>query len=358
MAAITSKNDEAPPAERLLGLALPDGWTVVERILPVTGHTGSFFSAGYLAKHADERTAFLKALDFSRALQYEDPAREMQRLTGAFNFERDILDLCKSKGMSKIVRAIGSGVVAVDTSPIGRVQYLLFETAACDLRSMLGQIDSVSIAWCVGALHQAAVGVSQLHGAQIAHQDLKPSNVLMFGANGKNAKLSDLGCASKKGSACPRDDQRVPGAWSYAPPELVYGQLSSDWQIRRISADLFQLGNLAAFLFTNTTVSQLLSLYTPEQYRPIEWRGSYREVMSVIRDAYGRAIEHLETSMSGDVEREVLRLIKELCEPDPEQRGDVRHKGTWRQYSVEPYVSWLGNLSARAAYCLRKASRK
>ena len=42
-------------------------------------------------------------------------------------------------------------------------------------------------------LHHIAVGLQQLHGEGIAHQDLKPSNVLFFETFG--AKLADLGCA-------------------------------------------------------------------------------------------------------------------------------------------------------------------
>lgn len=348
---------ELCPADRMEGIVLDGGWKIEAKIEKTPTQTGAFFSRGYVARNEDGRVAFLKALDFSRALQYADPSRALEKATRAFNFERDLLDLCKDKNMTKIVRAIGSGIVKVDDSPVGRVQYLLFEPAEGDLRKAISSFRDIQLFWCLNILHQTAVGLEQLHAQQIAHQDLKPSNILLFDNAFKSAKLSDLGCASIKGTESPRDDKRIPGAWTYAPPELLYGQLSEDWNVRRLASDIYQLGNLAAFLFSGITVSQLIAMYTPTDFRPLAWKGSYGEVLAVIRDAFGRSIEQLRGSFEGEIEGSILEIIRELCEPDPALRGHRKSGSGSTQYSVRPYVSRFANLRARSELSLRKIKR-
>ena len=66
-----------PPAYRLKGLDLQEGWHVEERIEPPPGATGGNFSCGYRVRRSDGARGFLKALDFSRALREKDPARAL-----------------------------------------------------------------------------------------------------------------------------------------------------------------------------------------------------------------------------------------------------------------------------------------
>lgn len=80
------------PAEKLAGMILPNGWTVIAIATEQPGATGGCFSVGYKVKHDNEREAFLKTIDLSHAFQDPDPLRELQRLTETFNFERDLLE--------------------------------------------------------------------------------------------------------------------------------------------------------------------------------------------------------------------------------------------------------------------------
>ena len=125
--------------------------------------------------------------------------------------------------MDRVVWALEDGSVKVDDSLFGRVNYLILETADCDVRTYLSGMQDVDIAWLLRALHHIATGLMQLHQEGIAHQDAKPSNVLVF--NGATSKIADLGCASLKGTASPRDDCAAAGDLRYAPPELLYGCL-------------------------------------------------------------------------------------------------------------------------------------
>ena len=97
------------PAAKLVGLSLPGGWTVVERLERLPVQTGSCFSEGYGIVREDGTKAFLKALDFAAALKADDPARALQAMTEAYNFERDLLQRCQR--MDRVVRGLEDGKV-------------------------------------------------------------------------------------------------------------------------------------------------------------------------------------------------------------------------------------------------------
>ncbi len=197
---------EEGPAYKLEGLELDDGWIVDARIGASADATGGQFSCGYPVQKRDGSKVFLKALDFSRALRSPDPASALQSLTEAYNFERNLLRQCKQRRMDRIVSAIADGKITVNESYLGVVQYLIFEHAESDLRLHLNSMDKIETAWKLRSLHHIATGLKQLHGSDIAHQDLKPSNVLVFNDDlGDTSKLADLGCASVKASSSPRD---------------------------------------------------------------------------------------------------------------------------------------------------------
>lgn len=61
-----------------------------------------------------------------------------------------------------------------------KVFYLIFELADGDIRRHLAVQESLDLAFVLRTLHHVAVGLDQLHRADIAHQDLKPSNVLIY----------------------------------------------------------------------------------------------------------------------------------------------------------------------------------
>src|SRR4051812_7669183 len=99
------------PAHHLSGRDLGDGWRVLAQIPRAPAATGGHFSVTYHVVHADGRPAFLKALDYSAALRRPDAARVLQVMTESYNFERDLLDDCERRGMSRIVRIYTSGTL-------------------------------------------------------------------------------------------------------------------------------------------------------------------------------------------------------------------------------------------------------
>ncbi len=231
-------------AERLEGIQLENGWLVGPPITRTNAQTGGYFSTSYRVVNDDGREAFLKAMDYERALAAADPAAEMNLLTSAYLFEREVVRECGNRRMSRVVRAIDSGKVIVPGG--GLVEFLIFEMAdGGDIRAHLDRSGSFDLVRLLQCLHNVFLGVQQLNLAKIAHQDLKPSNVLVFENNLE--KVGDLGRSWHGLRASPHDNLIRPGDSGYAPPELLYGYTSPDESERRFGADFYMLRRRMTF---------------------------------------------------------------------------------------------------------------
>src|SRR4029078_6903029 len=105
--------------------------------------------------------------------------------------------------------------------------YLIVELADGDIRSHLDTQAVLDAVFVMKMLHHVAIGLKQLHTANIAHQDLKPSNVLVFRKQ-MEGKICDLGRAWDKNGAGPYDHDPIAGDWHYAPPEFLYDAIPTD----------------------------------------------------------------------------------------------------------------------------------
>jgi eukaryotic-like serine/threonine-protein kinase len=342
----------AKPAEMLLGHTLSTGWKVVERREKKPEGTGGNFSEGYIVESPEGKRAFLKALDFSRAMMMPDWPRWLQAMLQAYNFERDILARCRGERMDRVATPIEDGDVDVDaSSPIGRVPYLIFELADGDVRRHVSAFDNLDIAWALRTMHQIATGVLQLHRRQIAHQDLKPSNVLVFGS--ASSKIGDLGCASTRGSTAPRDALRIAGDPSYAPPELLYGFVPAEWDDRRLGCDLYLVGSMAVFMFTNVGMTPLLLSHLDYSMHPEVWQGDFRTVLPHLQASFAVALTHIGASVRADLSQDLVEMIRQLCEPNPSRRAygrllPGRASVATAMSSMERVVSHFDLLARRA----------
>lgn len=347
----------AVAAKRLLGLELEGGWKVISSVKKTGSQTGSYFSQGYLVENDRGEQAFLKAMDFSEALKAEDFTRAVESLARQFNFERDLLEFCKTKRMRNVVRSIGGGVVDVGASgPMDRVQYFIFEPAEGDIRRVIDSLSYITVAWALRVLHEVSIGLRQLHLAMIAHQDLKPSNILSF--EGSSIKLGDLGSASMKSNQCPRDSLEIPGQLSYAPPEQLYAEFHPDWMARRVGSDMYQLGGICVFLVSGVSVNSLLSDRLRSEHHWDRWEGSYRDVLPHVQYAFSQVLAEIAPLMEEGGVPGLVQIVKELCEPDIDARGDQRRiKRGAVQYSIEPFVSKFGALRRAAEAALARSLR-
>ena len=358
-----------PTAKELLaGRTLNNGWKVTQRVARAAGETGGHFSTGYLVESPSGTQHFLKAIDFEAAMRDRDPARALQALTEAFNLERDILNLSKSKRMSHVVTVIEDGTETVSVpgpppaDPPQTVQYLIFELAHESLRHMVTVSKRLPMSQALSALHNIANGLRQLHGAQVAHQDMKPSNALRF-PDGL-FKVCDVGRASMKGRAAPHDGLPFAGERTYAPPELLYGQVDPDFVVRRLGCDAYLLGSLAAFLITGLPMTAMIAEELDPAARPAVWTGTYAGVLGQVRAAYARALDRVAGEIPADApyRDELLTCIRQLCDPDPALRGHPLTRatlaGVGNVYDLERYVSIFDRLSYEAKIDERRKARQ
>lgn len=333
-------------AERLTGLTLEGGWKVISPATKETNATGGYFSKCYFVEKDDGRKAFLKALDISLALREDDPAIALQALTQAFNFEREVLMKCKDENLDHIVIAIDDGKVRFeDAADGGVVQYLIFELADGDVRRQATINERFNIAWCLRSLHNIAVGLQQIHGQGIAHQDLKPSNILVF--NGNTSKIGDFGRSAYKGHIPPHENNIVAGDLTYAPPELLYGYVDLDWNYRRFGCDAYLMGSMALFFFLGAGATPLLLKELPEELSWDTWQGTFEDVLPYLHNAFQRVLGIYSTSLPESLRGELTEMVSQLCMPDPRLRGHPRNR-VINQFSMERYISKLNLLARRA----------
>lgn len=334
-------------AQSLEGHILEGGWKVISLFTPEKYATGGTFSEGCLVRSAQGKDAFLKALDLSSALGSPDPARALQALTEAYNFERDILRQCKTHGMDRVATAIADGTVRIPGAKDGgTVPYIIFELADGDIRSHLART-SLELAWTLRALHHIATGLWQLHRRGMAHQNLKPSNVLVF--SGAGSKIADLGRAAYQGHSPQHDAFTIAGDPTYAPPELLYGLVDPDWHRRRCGCDAYLLGSMTTFFYAGAALTPLLRSELPASHSWHNWRGSYQDALPYVRAAFSRVLETVRASTDKRISGDISRIVSELGEPDPALRGHPRNrKSPTTQFSLERYVTEFDLLARRA----------
>lgn len=340
--------------ERLTGRELADGWIVGEILARGKHSSGGCFSVGYSVSCPDGRLGFLKALDFSSAL--EDPVALESMLSG-YNFECDLLKACKEAKLSRVVLPLGYGTIDAPSEPLRKIYYILLERADGNIRDRLVTMNSPDFGWCFGVLRHAALGLHQLHGRNIFHQDVKPSNVLIFESL-MCAKLADFGRSHCGALKAPHEGYQVPGALSYAPPEQLYDFQLVDRTEARRAADLYLLGSLLYFFFcgyplTAQTVEHLKVEHWPHivAKQPVFWSGQFNDVLPYYRDAYRIVIDDFEHHTHAALrdfgadgcKDDVCAILKMMTEPDPRQRGHYadRRAKNMSDYGLQRFISFF-----------------
>jgi eukaryotic-like serine/threonine-protein kinase len=333
------------PALQLEQIGVVNGWKILNKVARKSGATGGHFSANYVVIK-DGRKAFLKAIDVAPAFSASDPIKALNEITEAFLHERSVLELCNTARLSKVVVAIEEGKVMVrNDDPLSLVPYIIFELATGDVRSKLTFDGSPAITWKLRALHQVGIALQQLHGQKVAHQDLKPSNVLVF--ESVEHKLADFGRSSCMTLSGPHDTFSCAGDMNYAPPELLYGFQHEEWKYRRFGCDAYLFGSLISSLFVGIPVTTLLLRRLPEIYWPDKFNGDYRDVLPFIKDALDQVIVNdIRPNLPFNYKSDLESVVRQLCNPDVGKRGHP--KNVFRSdtsFSPERYISLFERLT-------------
>ena len=346
---------EFNPAQNLMEKGqLEGGWTVVCKIPRDPESSGGTYSVGYIVKNGHGKRAFLKALDFSFAMKHPDFTTVLQSLTSAYNYERTLLDKCRERNLDRVAVSIDHGQISAgDLHQSLPVPYMIFDLADGDIRSRLDGTTRFELAFILRALHHCATGIGQLHTLRVAHQDLKPSNVLIF--DDVDFRVSDLGRSTSQDSASSADEDDIAGDATYAPPELLYGDISNDWRVRRLACDVYHIGSLAVYLFARVGITTMWHEYLDRSFWHECWGDSYREVLPYVRDAHDMAFREFDIRLPEELRIPMGQAVRQLCEPDPHLRGHPR-SNPGNRYSLERYISLFNLLASRAEWQMGRSS--
>ncbi len=330
-----------PLASRLEGKQIGQ-WHVLKRKEKDTNDSSGFFSACYFVENKDGQKAFLKAYNYVYAFAGKaGSADTLKFMTENFTYERDLLKLCGNNKMRRVVMAIDSGEYT-EPGEIISVPYLVFEHA--DGGNLKTFMENSDLSWKLQSFHGALLGVSQLHRAKIAHQDIKPSNVLIFGRN--VSKISDLGSATQLGNSSNWEHFEIPGDQRYAPIELLFKHFSPHWETRRVGADLFMMGGLLTYMVADVNFLSLMYKYIQPHQRHEKFGGKFSEALPFLMHSYHQALAELKPLFPERIRDELLQIIAELSHPDPDKRGNPRFPGSpHSQFSLQRYISIVARLA-------------
>lgn len=336
-------------AHNLVDLNLETGWRIKEKIQKTDNQTGSFFSVCYLVEK-DGETCFMKAYDitkFNTIMPGSSMIDAMNEMTTAYKYERDLSEFCRNKHVTKVSFVKEAGEVIRTGYAFSVVPYLIFDLAKGDVRKHLDFSQELDYAWRFKSLHDVAVGLKQLHAINVLHQDLKPSNILVFDVE---SKIGDLGRSMCKDLDGPYNKQIFPGDWSYAPPELMYGYYERDWLKRVLATDSYLLGSLITFYFAGIGMTALLRKHIPNNFSWEEWTGTYEELIPYLENGFSTALNEFETNISReDLRPQIRQIVQYLCNPFPEKRGHPKNivlRGS--NYNMERFVSILDILKQKS----------
>lgn len=317
------------------------GWIVKDKISTKLGSGGNFCSR-YEAESPTGQVGFLKAMDLSVAL--DGDLRNLQALINQYVFEQDILFFCKGRKMSKVVTPLDAGTLEVPNfaRPLNQVYYVIFENADGDLRQAHLQNTNKSWLSAFKALHHVAIGGNQLHMAEIAHQDIKPSNILVFKNSG--AKISDLGRVTDSAGTSPFTGMQFTGDRSYAPIEVAFGMYPKDFK-DRYYADIHMIGSLAYHIVTDVQISTVL-LDEVEKILPLG--SNYDDALPFLQTAFSSILQRFRTEciiLFGEhVADQLTQIVNEMCHPDINKRGSPRFTNRERRLSLNRYVGKFATL--------------
>lgn len=345
------------PKNHLGGRTLKSGWTLGEQLLPSSGSSGSSFGAGYKATRGDE-IAFVKAIDFVGALAATDPLEALGRLSAEATFEKDVLAYCTEKGMTKVMGYFGHEYVSSDGSnnPMTNVSCLIMEAGQQDLRRLVNGAGLAACAWNLQVMRDVSMAVAQLHGGGIAHQDIKPSNVIQVSDKtadqSQTMKVGDLGRVVRRDRNGPFDTNHWPGDLRYSPPERWYGFVPPNWIDARDASDAYMLGSLLVYLFTGATLQSLVYPLIPDQFQPGKWNGGFdQDLLPVLIDIHARILNtHLKPALVPDIADRIMSIARDLTQPNPLHRGDMKaRRQVGRPVGVDRIHQKLRNIALTCA---------
>ncbi len=340
---------EISAAHALEGKTLDSGWHVTRKLPKKRGDfSGGQFSVCYLVEKNGEQ-GFLKVVDiYNMITSNEDVLRATSVALNMYNFEKDILVRCANNNLTRVSKLLIASFQNFPDFFVPNVYYMVFEKADGDVRAHVKFAGIVEDAWKLRSLHNIATGVKQLHGIDVSHQDLKPSNVLIFDKN--ISKIGDLGRALCESISAPHFGSDFPGDEHYAPPEYFNQFVLPNWRDKVFAIDCYLLGSMACFYFTGQSMTALL-FRKMDNFINIRSL-SFENALAYWIKAFDEAIIVIEDHTNNIVGQDkLIEAIQMLCFPDPRKRGHLKNiQGRGNNYHLERFVEVFNLLARKAEY--------
>ena len=341
-----------PLAENLLGKIINGKWKVCKKYEKNSDDTGGMFSVGYEVENSGKK-AFLKAFNFKTVFNKDNMMELLNMFSEAYNYEKEILERCYQKRLKHTVNILDAGSIK-EVGYVIPVPYLIFEMAEKSLRNKINEINKkIDTIWNIKCCHQIAVALQEIHNTDIAHLDLKPSNILIFG-NDLN-KLTDFGRSSMKVSKHKGyyENGEFEGDSNYSPIERLYGINEGDWYELKIGTDFYLMGSFIFQLFTGYSITTAIMNRLDIQFRWYNWRGNYSDVYSYIFEIYSSVMYDFKNKLlkiaDSKTSEEIINIVDEMCNPDKMRRGDpelIKRK-IERKYELQRYITRLDTILKR-----------
>ena len=323
-----------PGASELKGLILCDRWEIRNLLHESPQESGGNFGVGYVVfDKVRKLERFLKVVDYRKHMRH---ASQLAALINEANFEITMHKYCGEKRMSKVVQMIQNGELVFRRIVDGE-EYnflcLILERGVGDIKSHVNFAPNQSPYWKVSVLRDVALAISQIERASLAHNDVKPSNVIRFESTGDthSVKLGDIGRAVRKDGTGPFDSRDWAGDRRHQPIELFYGWKEPEWQNRRTVADAYMLGSLASYLFIGASITERVLNSLPPEYHYSVYTGNYRQILDIVRHTWTSVFQSQVVPMfPKEIRSEMADIVSWLTDPDPRLRGDpaARREGT------------------------------
>lgn len=349
------------PADLLENITLGTGWKVIGKIPRNKTSDEVQYSICYEVEKSGQK-AFLKAVDLHEASKVGDYFKEIERISSRVNKEKRIAKLCSDFRMKNVVRFIEADTYQTGESDDTIVQFIIYEKAKNDgghgINKFGKGITNADIGYRLTLIHNITNALRTMHARDVVHQDVKPENVLYFMKDGKSIfKIGDFDAALQKSNLTldeelESQDNNYLGSFRFAPLELLYGYISTDWNVVRKGADFYLLGSLICYYFTGRSLTEL---YKEKLQWCICWeqdstRGKYFDYIQNIKDAFELCIEDISVSTSMDVklQEDICLIVRKLCNPIPENRGEkISINKEEYKLTLIPTLSKLGNLMSK-----------
>ncbi len=348
------------PSELLLNETIGSGWKVMKRMTSSKSSIDGNYSAGYIVEKEEEE-AFLKVVDlYDATIKVCDKFEEIEKITRKANNEKAIAEFCTNFRMKHVLRFVESGEFETTANKDPLVHYIIYEKAKQDCFSMLGDfgvtIDQLSLYKRLSILHNVSNALRSMHYKDVVHQDLKPSNILQFVKDGEKEifKIGDFDSAIRKSKLTLKEElenqeDMYCGTYRFAPIDLLYDYVPTEWEVVRKGTDFYLLGSLICFYFTGRSLTEM---FKSKLGRAYSWerssnKGKFLDLLPSINIAFESSLNEV---CSGITERNNMReiiykMLRVLCHPNPNLRGERINSGSEkRKLTLIPTVSRLGNL--------------